>query len=601
METYLQPWPAFPLGVIVLLVGSFLYVWLRVEPLLEYHSCGPYFFRQRTFLEPFLGRPGGLANYAGVFLAQFNCLNWLGALVFVMSECVVLLAALFCLARIRGGPPGFVAVVPLFVLLLLRNRYGCPVPAMSIGLFLALAASATHILLPWRRPWLLTAVSGLVCGLLFWLAGIWSALLFAVLCCLFVFSRMQNWLAALGCLVLALAAPLLAIGVGNLRMAGLVNPWGEGVDWALAAALYASVPIAGAVLALLPKSATSPSAPRPGGCSQAARLGRAVVVLAFLFGWVAIWLTFDRHRKLLAEIDYDASCGQYEAVLAAARQAKALNDPAKVRVQRALYHTGRLAEDLFSIHSLIEEGLSGKTGEGCRARSQPLFELGLVNDAEHMACEALVLEGPRPDLLRLLARINLVKDRPRAAQVFLNVLSLIPFQGERANDAWPTTDAQITTAERAMLAPMHAPGLTNDVLHDGLPVGRLLEVLLASHPTNQMAFEYLMADYLLSLDLKAAVEHLRLLDNFDYARFPRPYEEALLLFQELAGVKAGLKGRTIRPETAERFRQFKAAASEWEGQAEGPAAIAARFGDTYWGYYATRSRERSHENQTSAP
>jgi hypothetical protein len=132
-------------------------------------------------------------------------------------------------------------------------------------------------------------------------------------------------------------------------------------------------------------------------------------------------------------------------------------------------------------------------------------------------------------------------------------------------------------------------------------VGRLLEVLLASHPTNRMAFEYLMADYLLNLDLKGAVEHLRLLDNFDYARIPRPYEEALLLFQELAGVKVELKGRTIRSETAERFRQFKAAASEWGGQAKGPAVMAARFGDSYWFYYATRSRERSLENQTSAP
>ncbi len=518
-----------------------------------------------------------------------------------MSECAVLLAALFCLARIRGRPPGFVAVVPLFMLLLLRNGYGCPVPAVSIGLILALTASAAHILLHWRRPWFLTAVSGLISNLLFWLAGLWSALLFAVLSCLFVFIRMRNWLAALGCLVLALAAPVLAIGAGNLEMAGLVNPWAKGVDWVLATALYASVRIAGMVLLLLPKPATSPLAPRPGDRSQTARFGQVAVVLAFLFGWAAIWLTFDRHRKLLAEIDYDASCGQYEAVLAAARQAKELNDPAKVRVEWSLYHTGRLAEDLFSIHSLIDEGLSGETGEGCRARSQSLFELGLVNDAEHMACEALVMEGPRPDLLRLLARINLVKDRPRAAQVFLNVLSLIPFQGERANDAWPTMDMQITTAERAMLAPMRARGLTNDVLHDGLPVGHLLDVLLSSHPTNRMAFEYVMADYLLNLDLKEAVEHLRLLDNFNYARIPRPYEEALLLFQELAGVKVELKGRTIRSETAERFRQFKAAAREWEEQAERPAVIAARFGDTYWCYYATRSRERSPENRTSAP
>jgi hypothetical protein len=133
-------------------------------------------------------------------------------------------------------------------------------------------------------------------------------------------------------------------------------------------------------------------------------------------------------------------------------------------------------------------------------------------------------------------------------------------------------------------------------------VGRLLDVLLAANPTNQMAFEYLMAFSMLNLDLKKAVEHLRLLDNFNYARIPRSYEEALLLFQEVAGVQVELKGRTIRPETAERFRQFREAVRQLEGRAEGQAAMAANFGDTYWYYYyAVRSRERAAESQASGP
>lgn len=613
-ETFFWPWPGFPVVALVFLVGSFLYVWLRVEPLLEYHTYGPYFYRHRVFMETFLGPPGGLASYAGVFLAQLNCLNWLGALAFVLSECMVLLATLFCLARISGRAPGFAALVPLFVLLLLRNRYGCPAPAISLGLLLALAASAAHVSLPWRRPWLSMAVSGLISGFLFFLAGLWSALLFAVLCCMFVLLQMRTWPAGLGCLVLALAAPLGAIGAGNLEIARLVNPWPERVDWVLAAALYVAAPVAGAVLALLARPAATPPAnpqpvsqqrtapaPRPGPWLQTPWLGQAVIVLAFLLGWSAVWLTFDRREKLLAEIDYDASRGQYDAVLAAARQVKALNHPAAVRVHLALCHTGRLAEELFSFHNMIDDAPSEEIEEDCRAQSQPLFELGLVNDAEHMAHEALEMEGERPDLLRLLARINLVKNRPRAAQVFLNVLSLIPFQGEFANDAWPTMDPQMPTAERAFLAGMRARVLTNDVLHEGLPMGPLLEVLLVSNPTNQMAFEYLMAYYLMDLDLKKAVLRLRLLDNFNYARIPRPYEEALLLYQEVAGVRVELKGRTIRPETAERFRQFKEAAGQWSGRAEGQAAMAANFGDTYWYYYAARSRERAQEGQASAP
>jgi hypothetical protein len=610
-----RPWPALPVWAIILLAGSFFYVWLRVEPLFEYHSYGPYFYRDQAFVQTFLDRPGGLASCAGVFLAQFNCLNWSGALVFLLSECAVFLTALFCLARISGRPPGFAALVPLFVLLLLRNRYGCPVPAMTIGLLLALAASGAHISLPWRRPWLSILVSGLISGLLFFLAGIWSALLFAVLCCLYASIHMQDWPAGLGCLGLALATPLLAIGTGNLEIARVVNPWPKGVDWVLAAALYTSVPVAGAVLALLPQRATTLTSslqpvsrtgitpvPRLRPWSHAVWLGQGMAISAFLLGCAAVWLTFDGRQKLLCEIDYNASCGQYEALLAAARQVKVLDHPARVRVHLALYHTGRLAEELFSFHNMIEDTPPQGISEDWRAQSEVLFELGLVNDAEHMAHEALEMGGSRPDLLRLLARINLLKDRPRAAQVFLNVLSLIPFQGERPNDAWPTADPHISAAERASLARMRARMLTNEVTHDGLPMGPLLEVLLASHPTNQMAFEYLMAHYMMELDLKKAVERLRLLDNFNYTRIPRSYEEALLLYQQVTGVHVELRGRAIRPETTERFQQFTEAVRQFNGSAKDKAAMAANFGDTYWFYYyAARSRKRVAEGQASAP
>ncbi len=615
VETLLQPWPALPIGALVLLAGSFLYVWLRVEPVLEYHSYGRYFYRQRAFLETFLGHPGGLASYAGVFLAQLNCFNWLGALVFVLSECVVFLTTLVCLARINGRAPGFVALVPVFAFLLLRNCCGCPVVVMSAGFLLALAASAAHLSASWRRAWLSMVVSGLISGLLFYLAGLWNALLFAVLCCLFVIFQMRNCPAGLASLVPALAVPLVAIRAGNLTISGLVDAFPEGVDRIPAAAFYASVPVMAAVLALLAKAAgassanvpsvtqeTATPAPRLGRWFEIPRRGQVVVVLAFLLGGATVWLSFDRRQKLLAEIDYHASRGEYEEVLAAARQVKVLDHPAKVRLLLALYHTGQLAETLFSFHNMIDEAPFERAGEDYRAQSQSLLELGLINDAEHAAHEALELQGDRPDLLRLLARVNLVKNRPQAAQIFLNVLSRIPFQGQRANNSWPAMDPQMPATDLAFLTGLRARMLTNDVVHDGLPVGRLLGVLLAANPTNRMAFEYVMAYHLLDLEVKEAVERLRLLDNFNYAQMPRPYEEALLLFQQAAGVRVELNGRAIRPETVERFRQFTEAVLRLKGSAEEQAALAARFGDTYWYYfYGARSRKLAAEGQAPGP
>lgn len=600
-KSFFEPWPDFPVAAVVFLVGSFLYVWLRIEPCLEYQSYGPYFFCQWAFFEPFLSRPGGLADYAGIFLSQLNSTNWLGALVFTLVQGGVLLASLFCLDRISGRTPGFAALIPPFILLLLRNRYGVPVFPVSIGFLLALAASIACLLLPWRRPWGVAVLGGLISVLLFLVAGLWSALLFAILSSLYVIIQLRNRPAGGGCVALALVAPLLALGTGYLDWTGLVSPWPEGVNRVLAALLYASIPASAVVLPWLPQTATLPAAFKRGLWFQGAWIGRAVVLLAFLLGWGVLGLAFDQRQKFLAKIDYCASRGQYEAVLAAASQVNSLDDPAMTRLHLALYHTGRLAEDLFSFHNMIEVAPAEGIGQGCRAQSQTLFELGFVNDAEHMACEALEMEGNRPDLLRLLARISFLKDHPQAAQVFLNVLSLIPFQKEQASAAWPVVDSAMPATERAFLDQMRSRMLTNDVVHDGLPLGRLLDTLLDSNPANQMVFEYAMAYFLIDLDLEKVIEHLPLLNNFNYARIPRSYEEALLLHQQRGGAQVDLKGRTIRTETTERFRQLRETLKLLRGRTDAQAVMAAHFGDTYWYYYAVRSRERAAEGQVSVP
>jgi hypothetical protein len=601
-KTFFRPWPVLPIALLLLLAGSFLYVWLRVQPQLEYHSYGPYFLRQRAFLESFLKQPGGLANYAGVFLAQLNHSNLLGALSFVLSQALVFLVARFCVSRLSGRALSLLALIPPFILLVLRNRYGCPLPAITLGLLLALLGAALFFLVPWRHLWLAAAASGLVSALLFCLAGLWSALLFAVLSGLFAWGQMRARRAGFACLGLGLVGPLLAVGLGRLEVSALFNPWPGGVPWLLTGALYASVPTAGAILALLPAAATAAPTPAFGRWFQAPGRRELVALLAFLVGWAVLWRSFDERQKLLAKIDYSAGAGQYEAVLDAASQVRVLNDAAKIRVQLALYHTGRLADELFSFHNMVEEAPSRGVGEDSRAQGQSLFQIGLLNDAEHMAYEALEMDGERPDVLRLLARINFLKDRPQGAQVFLNVLSLIPFQGERANETWPAGAHQIPPDESALLARMRTQVLSKDVLHEGLPLGRLLEVVLASNPTNRMAFEYLMADCLLGLDLKNAAENLRFLENFHYFVIPRPYEEALLLFQQVGRVQVDLKGRKIRPETIERFRQFLEAARQYRGGTEEHAAMATGFGDTYWFYYyAIRARQRAAEAQTSAP
>jgi hypothetical protein len=131
--------------------------------------------------------------------------------------------------------------------------------------------------------------------------------------------------------------------------------------------------------------------------------------------------------------------------------------------------------------------------------------------------------------------------------------------------------------------------VTTDLPHDELPAETMLRQLLHSNPHNQMAFEYLLAYYLLTGDLKQLAQHLGQLDDFGYRAIPRPVEEALLLGQKLQGLQFDLHGREIRPETVRRFQRFCDALAGRARQAPaGLLALAPDFGDTFWYYYYSR-------------
>jgi hypothetical protein len=214
------------------------------------------------------------------------------------------------------------------------------------------------------------------------------------------------------------------------------------------------------------------------------------------------------------------------------------------------------------------------------------MEIGLVNDAEHYGHEALENEGNRPDLLRQLAQINVLKGRPQAARVFLNVLREIPFEGDWPRSCLQRLDQDPTLRDDSQLSRIRPLMLTNDIGHLAITTGPLLQHLLRANSHNRMAFEYLTVHYLLNLKLEHVVELLPGLDDFGYAYIPRHCEEAILLFQQIKNVHVELRGRKIRPETIERFQRFnEAMRGSPLASPEGQSMLARDFGDTYWYYY----------------
>lgn len=589
------PWLVPATFLVAFFPGVFCYVLWRVSPAFEYHVAGPFLLLEPSLFKSGL-KPAGLLELAGALLAQLNYQNWSGALAFTLLAVLAWRLTRTVLREVTACSADIAALTPVFLLLALRNQHGHTTTTVGLGLLGALAGAAAcfrwlpHAKWPRATAWLLVSAAFLVTG------GFGPALTFSALVLLFEGLRERRWTLGLtplaGAATATLALHLFGTGPGlSSRM---------DTPLLLAIAVYLCVPTLALALQMLTRiSAPEPQPSRPGKHERKRIahatpphhrpiLGHALAGGLLVAGAALVWFTFDGQRKAAAAIDYHFDRGHFDHVLQVAVKQTGLDLPAQIRMHRALYHQGRLPEDLFSYpNQLGAEPLPGVIGgiNSCRAQTRALLEMGLVSDAEHLAHEALEMEGERPDVLLDLAEINVLKDRPVAAGMFARVLRKVPFQAASAQQLPAGLDRDACRMECARLDAIRPLMVTNDLPHEGLPTEALLTHYLQFNPTNRMAFEYLMAHYLLTLDLRKLVDRLWQLDNFSYPHIPRHYEEALLLYQNLSGARIELS-RPVRPETAQRFAAFsEAMRQKLYSTPAGQAQLAREFGDTYWYYY----------------
>jgi hypothetical protein len=599
----LLTWPfrSFPAGALAFFLLSYAYVWLRLEPSVQYRCWGVPFFLSHSFFREFLQVPGGLLNYAAAFLAQLKYYDWLGGLVFATLGCLLFLEARAVFSRLSGLAPLAGGFMPVFLLLWLWGFKDGQALVAGLGVALGLGLAIGYMRLPWQRTWLRLAACWVFSGLAAGLAGLWPCLLFLTLCCWFEFAARRTWTLGLGSLLPAVAAPLAMIRLADMPASRLLNPWGTGAPLWLIAALFLCVPLTALVLALVPKPAPPPmetagarrkgAARAPLGQRLLTGVKRPLAAGLFLAGWGAVWFGHSGSQRAYERMEYYSGRKEFDKVLAIAAPLPVLDRASEVRLRLALYHAGRLSQDLFAYTNQTSwQLLPGLTlgFASCRAQCDTLMELGQVNVAEHLAHESLELEGNRPDLLRLLAQINILKNRPQAARVFLNLLAEAPFERAWAAACLRDLDTDPRLPDDKALALIRSRMVTTDLPHGKLPDESLFLQLLGSNPRNQMAFEYLLAQYLVSRDLDRLIKQFARLDDFGYTAIPRHLEEAIILYQHVKRAPVDLHGRQLHPETVERFREFTEALSLARNDPADRQALARNFRDTFWFYFYTR-------------
>ena len=116
----------------------------------------------------------------------------------------------------------------------------------------------------------------------------------------------------------------------------------------------------------------------------------------------------------------------------------------------------------------------------------------------------------------------------------------------------------------------------------------VLAALLKHNPHNRMAFEYLMACYLLTGQVDKVTAEADRLRDLGYRTIPTLYEEAILIHYGSQGKAVDLARFDISPETLQRYEAFVRAAGAAQSSRDAAAFhdLIRNFGTSYFFYYS---------------
>jgi hypothetical protein len=559
-----------------------------VEPAIRQHHSGPFFLLTQDYAARFLRYPGGLLEYASNYLIQWSCFNWLGAALFAITGAGI--AAISAKLFQKAGIPlaSAFSVIPFTGFILLITCWEQNGLALGLGALLALAAiwfetSLSNIRFRLPSCWFFA-------GMLFWICGFKPCLLFIILAFLFERFLFSSWKGAFCQLASLLWIPLIRSAFSDIPT---IPHESHGSTIILATVLLYSSPILFCLLSRLVWFSHS----RSTHLQWIALCGMLMGACLLLYG------ALDREQQARARMDYYLDHQHYEAVLQAARELRQLDYASESRLHLALFHAGQLGESLFTYtNQSYGQMFAGMTRgmDGCRSQVQPLLELGQLNEAEHMAHEAYEFFGDRPDLLKALAEINVLKDRAPAAKMFLHLLRSMPSHKLWAESALRSLETNALMPFDTNLQQYATNRVRSDLAFNKMPTDLLIRQALHSNPRNAMALEYMMADCLLAGELDKVAEKYTLWAAQPGSSLPRHYEEAILLYEALKKTPVDLKGRTIRSETRERFDAFASVVSHGPPSTlDAQITFTRQFGDTFWYHYYMLSQRKSQPH--SAP
>jgi hypothetical protein len=312
-----------------------------------------------------------------------------------------------------------------------------------------------------------------------------------------------------------------------------------------------------------------------------------------IVGMVAfgVFSVYSKQADLTIKMSYELDREEWSKVLEDSPKALP-SELSSYFTDIALYETGALANRMFHYAQVGPTGLllghkNGYFNRYCMGNL--MYRLGLIAEAKHCAFEALVgntnFKEPNAQTLQYLVTTSILQrntaDFNKYIRYFEQSLFYRPWakqQKQRMEQVVADPDLQIPQ----LVKPANNDDFFINYKHPEDALIRLLE----KEPNHQMAFEYLMAFYMLQMDFEATKQCFdRYYANFNYPKIPVHYEEFLALYRHLN--KDAFFSYPVSKEMIDRFdMMYLLLTAPQSTDEEIKTLLKSRYGNTYW-YYIT--------------
>ena len=569
-------------------LALFFYFRFQLNPRLYDLNQETIFFTGSSFFREQMSAPGGPMVYAAAFASQFFIFPEIGALLLVVLFFLLSLGTRRMLQSTGAPEIPFLYLLPLVLLLILHNNYAHEL-STTMGVILSVYFYCIYTKISIQDVKIRILGTVLLSVLLYILtAG--PFLLFAGLVIILEAARRNFFIPAL-MLALALLLPWIAskiLYLYSVKSACLaVLPFAEHYRPAFAPyAFYLLFPS----LLIFSLAYRHFYANSGSGSVKVRKIFLLHYALIILVTAGAAVLSFDRFNRAMLQMSDDVRRDKWHSVIADARSQELVSKHFFHYYYRALYHTNRLPYDFFAFtypegieDMLFSESIGFYTPW---VYSDFFYDIGLLNESQHWAFEALTIQGPTVWVLQRLTLINILKGEKSAAAKFLGHLEKTLFYKGWARHYREVLDNPSMIDQDPVLYRARMNSSQQDFITHNKDPYSAVESLFLRNKDNKMAFEYLCVYDLVSGRLESFADRLRFIDNFGYRDFPRLFEEGLLLYMYTKKLeKFDLGRKQINRNTYNRFMDFQQTYARYRGDKNAAfKEMEAKFGPTYWFY-----------------